>query len=115
MTNLNGDYPNKKDYEIKVEDTAKNQAVRPKELPLADPADSDSTTVFRENEQDDTGKHKPSAYSQNKSPSENYFDLKPGEQFPFGDQDEYNRQYNQEAHNQWNEHKDVKSPLNGDA
>ncbi|WP_040758648.1 hypothetical protein [Sporosarcina newyorkensis] len=109
MTIVDGKYPNKKDLEPKVKAEIHNgkRVSATDELPLADPADSDSTAVFRENAQDDTGKHRPSAYSQNKSPSQNYHDLKPGEQFPFGDQEEYNRKYNHEAHNQWNEHKTI--------
>ncbi|WP_153733087.1 hypothetical protein [Sporosarcina obsidiansis] len=112
MTIVDGKYPNKKDLEPKVKDEiyGGKKAKRSDELPLADPADSDSTTVFRENAQDRTGEHKPSAYSQNKSPSQNYHDLKPGEQFPYGDQEEYNRQYNQQAHDEWNEHKSIKKP-----
>ncbi|WP_153723369.1 hypothetical protein [Sporosarcina cascadiensis] len=112
MTIIDGKYPNKKDLEPKVKDMSdKNKRViDPDALPLADPADSDSTAVFRENAQGETGEHKPSAYSQNKSPSQNYHDLKPGEQFPFGDQEEYNRKFNQEAHGQWNEHKKIEKP-----
>lgn len=109
MTTVDGKYPNKRDLTPKV--SSKNErAVVPDELPLADPADSDSTAAFRENAQDETGKHQPSAYSQNKSPSQNYHDLKPGEEFPYGDQDEYNRKYNHEAHGQWNEHKNIEKP-----
>lgn len=114
MTIVDGKYPNKKDLEPKVKDTHTdgNKAKRPDELPLADPADSDSTVTFRENAQDHTGEHKPSAYSQNKSPSQNYHDLTPGEQFPYGDQEEYNRKYNHEAHEQWNEHKNINKSEN---
>ncbi|MDV6379103.1 hypothetical protein ORD22_12845 [Sporosarcina sp. GW1-11] len=109
MTTVDGKYPNKRDLTPKV-GIDNERAVVPDELPLADPADSDSTATFRENAQDDTGKHQPSAYSQNKSPSQNYHDLKPGEEFPYGDQDEYNRKYNHEAHGQWNEHKNIEKP-----
>lgn len=113
MTIVDGKYPNKKDLKPKVEeidektDKVEGAAV-PDELPLADPADSDHTADFRENAQDETGEHQPSAYSQNRSPSQNYHDLTPGEQFPYGDQEKYNREYNHEAHDKWNEHKNIK-------
>ncbi|PID14690.1 hypothetical protein CSV63_11390 [Sporosarcina sp. P34] len=113
MTIVDGKYPNKKDLTPRVEKIDEEKCavegvVVPDELPLADPADSDSSVTFRENAQDETGEHKPSAYSQNKSPSQNYHDLTPGEKFPYGDQEEYNRKYNHEAHDQWNEHKNIK-------
>lgn len=113
MTIVDGKYPNKRDLTPKVKEMdeqtdAVEGVVVPDELPLADPADSDSSESFRENAQDDSGEHKPSAYSQNKSPSQNYHDLTPGEQFPYGDQEEYNREYNTEAHDQWNQHKNIK-------
>lgn len=115
MTNVDGKYPNKKDLTPKVKEVDEKDGVDvvedvvvPDELPLADPADSDSSASFRENAQDETGEHQPSAYSQNKSPSQNYHDLTPGEQFPYGDQEAYNREYNTEAHDKWNEHKSIK-------
>lgn len=115
MTNVNGKYPNEKDLTPKVKEVEEHNDVNvvedvvvPDELPLADPADSDSSVSFRENAQDETGAHKPSAYSQNKSPSQNYHDLTSGEKFPYGDQETYNRKYNHEAHDQWNEHKNIK-------
>ena len=115
MTNVNGKYPTEKDVTPKVKEIEEHNdvdviqdVVVPDELPLADPADSDSSASFRENAQDENGEHKPSAYSQNKSPSQNYHDLTPGEQFPYGDQETYNRKYNHEAHDQWNEHKNIK-------
>lgn len=115
MTSINGKYPNEKDYDPKVEKVEEHNdenvvedVVVPDELPLADPSDSDSSVAFRENAQDTTGEHQPSAYGQNKSPSQNYHDLTPGERFPYGDQEAYNRKYNHEAHDQWNEHKNIK-------
>ena len=50
MTVNDGKYPNKKDLEPKV--TKKGNQVGPTdELPLSDPADSNFTHEFRENEQ----------------------------------------------------------------
>lgn len=110
MTTVDGKYPNKKDLAPKVE-IEKEKVVIPDELPLADPADSDSGAAFAETaQQDGDAKHKPSAYSQNKSPSQNHHELKKGEESPSDDQEENNRKYNSEAHGQWNEHKNIEKP-----
>ncbi|MBE1555283.1 hypothetical protein [Sporosarcina limicola] len=105
MTIKDGKYPNKKDLEPKV--VHPNGEVLPsRELPLADPSDSNSTDVFRKNAHDKTGEHKPSAYSENKKEaSSSYNNPKPGERFPYGDQEQYNREFNHQAHNEWNEQK----------
>lgn len=56
-------YPNKEDYEKNIYAHAEN----PEELPLADPAESNATKVFRDNEaKEDEGDNKPSAFSENK-------------------------------------------------
>lgn len=107
MTVVDGKYPNKKDLTPKVEKVNPKtdeveKVVDPEALPLADPADSDSSAEFRENAQDETGEHKPSAYSQNKSQSQN-FHAEDDEEYSYGD-----REYNDEAHSKWNEHKNVK-------
>ncbi|WOV87790.1 hypothetical protein QWT69_01325 [Sporosarcina oncorhynchi] len=108
MTIKDGKYPNKRDLEPKVLHPGKGFEPT-HELPLADPSDSNWTDDFRENAQDKTGKHEPSIYSQNKPPmNPNYHTLKPGERFPFGDQEEYNRKFNDHAHEQWNENQDKK-------
>lgn len=105
MTIKDGKYPNKKDLEPKVLHPGKGM-VPTHELPLADPSDSNWTRDFRKNAQDKTGENEPSAYSENKPlASTNYHVPKPGERFPFGDQEEYNHKFNEKAHEKWNEHK----------
>lgn len=49
-------YPNARDYDPQRGD--RNEG----ELPLADPSESNSTDIFRENEDEDTGKGEPSAF-----------------------------------------------------
>ncbi len=105
MTINDGKYPNKIDLEPKV--TLPNGQTAPSdELPLADPSDSNSIETFRKNADETTTEHKPSAYSENKKEqSPSYNNPKPGEQFPFGDREQYNQEFNAQAHTQWNEHK----------
>ena len=55
-------YPNKTDFEPNVDKHGKTDG----ELPLADPAESIETEVFRENENKEKGEDKPSAYGENK-------------------------------------------------
>ncbi|WP_172372609.1 hypothetical protein [Sporosarcina jiandibaonis] len=55
-------YPNKADFEPKVDKHGKTDA----DLPLSDPAESNETEVFRENEFKEDGEQKPSAYGENK-------------------------------------------------
>jgi hypothetical protein len=58
-------YPNKTDFEPKVDKHGKPDA----DLPLSDPAESNETEVFRENEFKETEKdvQKPSAYGDHKT------------------------------------------------
>ncbi|MBB4822867.1 hypothetical protein HNO89_000085 [Sporosarcina luteola] len=105
MTIKDGTYPNKKDIEPKILFHGKKPTTYD-ELPLSDPADSNWTKEFRKNAEDKTGKDSPSAYSENKkSGNPNYHVLKPGERFPYGDREKYNREFNHKAHEKWNEHK----------
>ncbi len=56
-------YPNKEDYEKNIYAHAEN----PEELPLADPAESNATKVFRKNEaKEDQDDSEQSAFGQNK-------------------------------------------------
>ncbi len=96
MTKSDGKYPNKEDFEPKVAGVGKSD-----ELPLADPSDSNVTEVFRRNEQKKTGENEPSAFAANKIDS-GYNKPKSGERFPFGDKEEYDREFNQESHDKWN-------------
>jgi len=64
MAKHNDKYPNKADFEPNRDLHLKDGG---EELPLSDPSESDSTEVFRENETNDKGEHKPSAFSENKS------------------------------------------------
>ncbi|MBD7908745.1 hypothetical protein [Sporosarcina gallistercoris] len=85
MTIQDGKYPNKEDLEPKVPKPGK-PAGPTDELPLSDPADSNFTHEFRENEKDKTAEHAPSAYTENEeNPSE--------------------RNHNEKAHTEWNESK----------
>ncbi|QUW20984.1 hypothetical protein JSQ81_14325 [Sporosarcina sp. Marseille-Q4063] len=58
-------YPNKADFEPNVDKHGKTNA----DLPLSDPAESNETEVFRENEYKETEKdiQKPSAYGEHKT------------------------------------------------
>ncbi|KZE36906.1 hypothetical protein AV656_14100 [Bhargavaea cecembensis] len=55
-------YPNARDYDPQRGD--RNEG----ELPLADPSESNSTDIFRENENEDTGNDEPSAFEGDESP-----------------------------------------------
>lgn len=105
MTIKDGKYPNKKDLEPRIPHPIKG-AVRPDELPLADPADSDTSDTFHKNalmKKEHTGQ---SAYGANQpGATSSYSILKPGERFPYGDRDDYMRKFNTAAHEQWNKHK----------
>lgn len=107
MTKSNGKYPNKEDLEPKV-----RGATNPGELPLADPADSNVTDVFRKNAQDKTGENEQSAFGANKVGTDTGF-TKPklGEQFPYGDRETYNHTFNQHIHDKWNEEKPNEDPF----
>lgn len=96
MTKSDGKYPNKEDFEPKVAGVGKSD-----ELPLADPATSNVTEVFRRNAQKKTGENEPSAFATNKVNS-GYNNPNPGDRFPFGDKEAYDRQFNQESHDKWN-------------
>lgn len=69
MTKRNDQYPNKADYEPNVDKNMKEDA-NLKELPLADPAESNATKAFRENETT-TGENKQSAFGVNKDAKDN--------------------------------------------
>lgn len=63
MTKKHEDYPNEKDYEPNVDKYGKDKG----DLPLSDPAESNATKTFRENEaKEDNGTNEPSAFGQNK-------------------------------------------------
>ncbi|MDW0114149.1 hypothetical protein QT711_13210 [Sporosarcina saromensis] len=105
MTIKDGKYPNKKDLEPKVLQPGKGM-VPTHELPLADPSDSNWTRDFRKNAQDETGKHEPSAYSENKPPASET--VKPKARPQMSDTNEVSHSFNEKTHEQWNEHKKEK-------
>ncbi|WP_432353894.1 hypothetical protein [Sporosarcina sp. A2] len=85
MTIQDGTYPNKHDLEPKVKKQGK--VARPTdELPLSDPADSNFTQEFRENEHDETGEQTPSIFTEN-------------------EQNTSERTQNDKAHKEWNDSK----------
>lgn len=91
-------YPTKDDYEPRVFHPKKG-VIRTEELPLADPADSNSDEIFRINEHSEDGKHQPSAYSENKLESS-------GSPLATTHQPISTlKEYNDNAHEKWNEHK----------
>lgn len=98
MLNNPNKYPTKDDYEPRVHHPEKG-VIRTNELPLADPADSNSDEIFRKNAHSEDGKQQPSAYSENKLSSTNGTRTTQ-EQPSFEGQ-----QHNYKAHEQWNEHK----------
>lgn len=105
MTKSDGKYPNKEDLKPKVPGVTNSD-----ELPLADPSDSNTSEVFLKNAQEKSGEHKQSAYGANK-PDASYNSPKPGESFPDGDRNEYNRQFNQLSHDKWNKEKPNEDPF----
>lgn len=63
MTKKHEDYPNEKDYQPNVDKYGKDTG----ELPLSDPAESNATKTFRENEaREDEAADEQSAFGQNK-------------------------------------------------
>lgn len=64
MTKQDGKYPNKEDFEPNVDKHLKDDQ-NPGELPLSDPAESNTTKEFRENETATKGENKPSAFNEN--------------------------------------------------
>lgn len=63
MTKNHENYPNEEDYKPKIDKYGKDNG----ELPLADPAESNSTKTFRENEaREDERANKKSAFGQSK-------------------------------------------------
>lgn len=62
MTKKHDKYPNKADYEPNVDKNAEDTG----ELPLSDPAESNATEVFRENESKKEEEQHKSAFGQNK-------------------------------------------------
>ncbi|MCM3755919.1 hypothetical protein M3197_00315 [Sporosarcina aquimarina] len=85
MTIKDGNYPNKEDLEPKVPKKGK-PAGPANELPLSDPADSNFTHEFLENERDKTGEHAPSIFKESEAKSSE-------------------RIHNEKAHAEWNESK----------
>jgi hypothetical protein len=69
-------YPNARDYDPQRGD--RNEG----ELPLADPSESNSTDIFRENEDEDDGKDEPSAFEGDEGPDKGYNDTAPNERYP---------------------------------
>ncbi|MDW0108501.1 hypothetical protein QT716_00400 [Sporosarcina aquimarina] len=86
VTIKDGKYPNKKDLEPKVPKPGK-VAGPSDELPLSDPADSNFSYEFRDNEQDTTGERDSSLFKENVE--------EPSKQ----------PNHNEKAHNEWNESK----------
>ena len=66
MTNPEDNYPNKTDYLPGLDKHSKD-GTNLDELPLSDPAESNSTKVFRENETKTKGENEPSAFGENKN------------------------------------------------
>lgn len=64
MTKPYSDYPNKADFEPNVDKHLK-EGQDTGELPLADPAESNTTKEFRENETATEGEQRPSAFNEN--------------------------------------------------
>ncbi|WP_039042666.1 hypothetical protein [Sporosarcina sp. ZBG7A] len=85
MTIKDGKYPNKEDLEPKVPKQGK-PAGPADELPLSDPADSNFTQEFLENEREKTGEHAPSVFKESEEKSSE-------------------RNHNEKAHTEWNESK----------
>ncbi len=56
-------YPNESDYKPYLDKYNKDNG----ELPLADPSESNSPEVFKENQTEKEEKHKPSAFDENKN------------------------------------------------
>ena len=108
MTKSDGKYPNKEDLEPNIKGMSKSD-----ELPLADPSDSNTTEVFRENEQEETGENKPSAFGSNKMDNPNKGDSKPksGEGYPYGEVDKENSNFDQHTHDKWNKEKPNEDPF----
>jgi hypothetical protein len=104
MTKSDGKYPNKKDLEPKVAGVTNSD-----ELPLADPADSNTWDVFRKNVQETTGENDQSAYGANK-PNASYNNPNPDNHFP-GGIGEHDRKFNQQSHDKWNKEKPNENPF----
>ena len=62
MSKKQAKYPNKADYEPNIDE----KTVENGELPLSDPAESNESEVFRENEAKVEGEEEQSAFGQNK-------------------------------------------------
>jgi len=65
MTKHNSKYPNKADFEPNI-DRYSNDGTDTGELPLSDPAESNATKVFRENETNTDSEQEKSAFGENK-------------------------------------------------
>ncbi|REB06038.1 hypothetical protein DVB69_13970 [Sporosarcina sp. BI001-red] len=85
MTIKDGKYPNKEDLEPKVPKQGK-PAGPADELPLSDPADSNFTHEYLENEPDKMGEQVPSVFKENEEKISE-------------------RTHNEKAHTEWNESK----------
>ena len=108
MTKSDGNYPNKDDLEPNVKGMSKSD-----ELPLADPSDSNTSEVFRENEQEETGENKPSAFAENKINNTNTGNNKPvsGVGSPNGEVDKEKSNFDQHTHEKWNKEKPNEDPF----
>lgn len=105
MTKSDGMYPNKEDLEPKVKGAANSD-----ELPLADPSDSNTSDVFRENSLDKTGNHEQSAYGTYKADT-GYNKPRSDEQDPSGEKNKEDNKFDQETHDKWNKEKPNEDPF----
>ena len=112
MTKSDGTYPNKEDLEPKVKGAANSD-----ELPLADPSDSNTSDVFRENALGKTGENEQSAYGTYKTDTgynktdTGYNKPKSGERFPFGETTKDANSFDQKTHDKWNQEKPNEDPF----
>ena len=108
MTKSDGKYPNKEDLEPNITGMPKSD-----ELPLADPSDSNTSEVFRENEQEETGENKPSAFGSNKKNNPNPVNdkLVSGEGNPDGEGKKEKNNFDQHTHEKWNKEKPNENPF----
>lgn len=108
MTKSDGKYPNKEDLEPNIKGMPNSD-----ELPLADPSDSNTSEVFRENEREETGENKPSAFGSNKTNNTNPGLNKPvsDERYPSNEDNKENNNFDQHTHDKWNEEKPNENPF----
>jgi len=108
MTKSDGKYPNKEDLEPNIKGMPNSD-----ELPLADPSDSNTSEVFRDNEQEETGENKPSAFASNKLSNSNAGNNKPvsSEGNTIGKDNKENNNFDQHTHEKWNKEKPNENPF----